>query len=350
MENISLSSYSFFTPVGGYGICNIGWAKHLTRLGVNVYCAPDFSPQQGSNEWTMLNDEEKELFKKPFKQEKIGISGTTPFEFHRNNSEIKIAMTMAESSRLGKQWVDSCNSMTHIIVPNEFFERVFRESGVTQPITIIPSGIDLENYPYYERPERDVFTFGICGYLNERKGAKELIRAFASEFNNSEPVKLKLHTSNAFFRYYSQFKDPRIELTYQYKTFSQLNEFYKSLDCFVFPSKAEGIGYPPREAMATGLPVIVTNYSGLEEVANAEFAYPITVKDRSARIDMLEQPGDWAEIDIAELMYLMRYVYENQKEARKKGKKASEKIKEMYFWPNCAKKFVDFLKQYDRSN
>jgi glycosyltransferase involved in cell wall biosynthesis len=233
--------------------------------------------------------------------------------------------------------------MSYIAVPNDFFRDVFKNSGVTVPIKVIRAGIDTEKYPYYERPERDVFTFGICGYLNERKGAFELIQAFASEFSPDEPVRLKLHTTNHAFRYYKNFSDPRIELSWDYKDFSQLNEFYRSLDCFVFPSKAEGVGYPPREAMSTGLPTIVTEYSGLYDIARAGWAYPLSNLTFQKRKDMTDQPGNWAVIDTSELMYWMRHVYEHRNEAKRKGKTASEYIHKFHSWEYCAKKLKDFL-------
>lgn len=344
MQNISeLSSYSFGTSVGGYGICNIGFAKYAKRLGTTVYFHPKYAPVKDSQEWRVLDQEEKDVFENDFKECKVGISGTTPFNFNENRSPVKVAMTMAESDRIGEEWVRACNGMTHIIVPNEFYKEVFQESGVTVPIKVLPSGIDTERYYYVRRNKRNDFTFGLCGYLNDRKSVLEVIQAFCSEFEANEPVRLFLHTTNHFFRYYKNFTDPRIKLTWDYKPFSDMMEFYKELDCFVFPSKAEGIGLPPREAMATGLPVILTEYSGLSDIANPLFSYPLNVHELIPRTDMTEQPGNWAKVDVKELMYQMRYVYEHQDEARNKGRLAASVIKEKYSWEVCAKNILNFL-------
>jgi glycosyltransferase involved in cell wall biosynthesis len=47
----------------------------------------------------------------------------------------------------------------------------------------------------------------------------------------------------------------------------KLGEVYRASDVFIFPSLFEGFGSPVMEAMASGLPVIVSNRTSLPEVA-----------------------------------------------------------------------------------
>jgi glycosyltransferase involved in cell wall biosynthesis len=51
-----------------------------------------------------------------------------------------------------------------------------------------------------------------------------------------------------------------------YVPFETLRCFYESAAAFVFPSRYEGFGLPPLEAMACGTPVITSNVSSLPEV------------------------------------------------------------------------------------
>lgn len=46
----------------------------------------------------------------------------------------------------------------------------------------------------------------------------------------------------------------------------ELNNFYNSLDLFLFPSLYEGFGLPVLEAMACGIPVMVSNIGSLPEI------------------------------------------------------------------------------------
>jgi glycosyltransferase involved in cell wall biosynthesis len=52
--------------------------------------------------------------------------------------------------------------------------------------------------------------------------------------------------------------------------------------CLVFASKGEGFGIPPREAMSTGLPVILAGFAGLESIAKEEIAFPLNWTFESA--------------------------------------------------------------------
>jgi len=50
--------------------------------------------------------------------------------------------------------------------------------------------------------------------------------------------------------------------------FETLRCFYESAAAFVFPSRYEGFGLPPLEAMACGAPVVTSNVSSLPEVVD----------------------------------------------------------------------------------
>jgi glycosyltransferase involved in cell wall biosynthesis len=63
--------------------------------------------------------------------------------------------------------------------------------------------------------------------------------------------------------------------------FDTLRCFYESAAAFVFPSRYEGFGLPPLEAMACGAPVVTSNVSSLPEVVGdaAVLVNPVNVFD-----------------------------------------------------------------------
>ena len=53
--NLKINYYGYFTPLGGYGIANINWVKHLKRLGVDVSPHAKFKPLPDSYEWSIMD-------------------------------------------------------------------------------------------------------------------------------------------------------------------------------------------------------------------------------------------------------------------------------------------------------
>ena len=76
--------------------------------------------------------------------------------------------------------------------------------------------------------------------------------------------------------------------------FETLRCFYEAAAAFVFPSRHEGFGLPPLEAMACGTPVVTSNVSSLPEVAGdaAMFVNPGNVFDiaRGIRDVLTDEP------------------------------------------------------------
>jgi glycosyltransferase involved in cell wall biosynthesis len=80
--------------------------------------------------------------------------------------------------------------------------------------------------------------------------------------------------------------------------FETLRCFYESAAAFVFPSRYEGFGLPPLEAMACGTPVVTSNVSSLPEVVGdaAVLVNPMNVFDiargiRDALLDEVLRAG-----------------------------------------------------------
>jgi glycosyltransferase involved in cell wall biosynthesis len=80
--------------------------------------------------------------------------------------------------------------------------------------------------------------------------------------------------------------------------FETLRCFYESAAAFVFPSRYEGFGLPPLEAMACGAPVVTSNVSSLPEVVgdaailvNPENVFDIVRGIREALLDETLRAG-----------------------------------------------------------
>lgn len=346
-HDIRFNWYGWMNPWSGYGKANLEWSTALERQtngGVTIGWERRTKKDDPAL-WDDLTLEQRKLILKPFKKQKLSIIKTTPDIFERSESEYRVGFTMVENTKMAKDWVDMCNKMDHIFVPNELLVDVFKDSGVTVPISQVRQGYNPEQYRFYERPKnKSVFTFGLAGWLDERKNWEDVVRAFVSEFDKNEPVRLILKNTCPDFGYWMP-NDERIKIVDRVFTREEMIRFYEILDCFMFVSRAEGTGLPVREAMATGLPVILTNYSGLAEVCDNRYNYPIDPVAIDYPDKRPQQPGFMARLDIQEIMYWMRYVYEHQDEARAKGKAAAEEMLRNWTWDACALDMLEVIKR-----
>jgi len=112
--------------------------------------------------------------------------------------------------------------------------------------------------------------------------------------------------------------------------------FYKAGDAFVLPSRGEGWGRPHVEAMAMGLPVISTNWSGITAYLDESVGYPIAVDG----LVPVSVSGDdimwwfrglnWAQPSVKHLAQLMRRVYSNRAEAAARGAAGRARMVKLY--------------------
>ena len=61
-------------------------------------------------------------------------------------------------------------------------------------------------------------------------------------------------------------------------------QIYKAAHALVIPTHGEGWGRPQMEAMAMGLPVISTNWSGLTAFLNERTGYPVPIEDKLVEV------------------------------------------------------------------
>jgi len=115
---------------------------------------------------------------------------------------------------------------------------------------------------------------------------------------------------------------------------STLANLYRGAGALVLPYRGEGFGLPLLEAMACGKPVITTADGPAKDFCAAANSYLI-----SATTEPVTEPppplgpmvGDftWFKPDFAELVRVLRHVYENQSEATAKGKRAAESTRHL---------------------
>lgn len=332
-----------------------GSAEHivvaLSNLGVDVRVM-GFGLDNKKN----ITKEGLAIKQKPFSVADIGIAYGYPNAFSSLVfNKVKIGFTMFETTKVPSgvntwagptgNWLDMLKDLNLLLTPSTFCRDIFVRNGCKVPIKVIPLGIDPKAYSYIDRPKRKTFTFLMLGTLTIRKNPGYVISAFLNLFKNNENVRLILKTQDGTLG----------SITFPYKnliiidrrsTPEELNQYLYDTDCFIFPSRGEGFGLPPLEAMATGLPVILSANTGMMDFCDERYNYPIKkiVPQPAQRFPKVwGYVGNWFDPDPKEIQSLMKYVYEHQDEAREKGRLAAEWVKNNWTYQNTAKKIVNVL-------
>lgn len=187
-----------------------------------------------------------------------------------SKDQIRFAYTMLESTKIIPEWVMMINLyFDAIIVPDPFLVDAYQSSGVTVPIFHIPLGIDIGNFleaPLKQAKTNGPFVFACLGTGIERKNHKMAIQAFAKAFGNNENVHLHINCRtavpeirNSIIEEIKKQNCSNIKYTEVRLRKDAYLKFFSSIDCLLSFSKGEGFSIQPREAMALGIPVIVTD-------------------------------------------------------------------------------------------
>ena len=275
--------------------------------------------------------------------------------FRRNRGRRKVGFTMLEVDGFPREWVRQANEMDEVWVPTEFNRQAFLASGLKRPIHRIPLGVD----PNYFHP-------GIQGFPNpmgefvfvsnfewgERKEPWLLLKTFNDEFSAREPVRLLCKIINVDSEVQVQSEIRRLELRQTGGKISflinrefphyQLGSFYRSADCFISAGRGEGWDMPLMEAMACGLPTIATDWGAHTEFAHDGIGYLLRVQGTIPAVSKCPyyEGYSWADPDPEHLRFLLRHVYENPKEARRKGQAAAAEMAKKWTWDRAAQKIV----------
>jgi glycosyltransferase involved in cell wall biosynthesis len=187
----------------------------------------------------------------------------------KNEQQIRIAYSMLESSLIPPQWAEGLNKyFDAVVVPDGCLVSVYKNSGVEIPIFTLPLGLNID--PFLKRPlkkeRHHPFCFINASSMIPRKNHEGLIQAFYKAFGDNPDVVLRMNyrgtvggaLENAI-SLIASLKAHNIYLTDTPLDAEAYMNFLSEGDVFVTLAKGEGFSIQPREAMALGLPVILSD-------------------------------------------------------------------------------------------
>ena len=173
--------------------------------------------------------------------------------------------------------------------------------------------------------------------LNEKWGwppvsrPKLIIRGFSADFPSSEYAPLIKFKDHVLYRQYSSDAEEII---------GDIN----SASVVIMPSKREGFGLVALEAVAAGVPIIVSSESGFALLLYSPDIYKILGKDL-VDLCVAEVDGEDSDAICADWAAKLRIVLDKSKDAFIRAEEMRNKLKSILTWENAAKQMSEKIRE-----
>ena len=292
---------------------------------------------------------------------KVGVAMTLGYDplICGHNSLIKIAVTQFETDRLPEKHVVNVNQCNHAVVTSRFGIDMFKKSGVTIPIDCLTPGVDTDFFTYVDRQQDGYFKVLMLGALTKRKDPLAAIRIFQRASDGHPAWKLTIKTrAAAGIKEVVQASqaDRRINVLISDDPPEGVLHYYHTNDCLLWPSRGEGVGLPPLEAMSTGMELVCSNNSGMMDYLDPAHAWLIKTSHMESAVSpgcfsekYVREYGDvgnWWVPDEEHAVKQLRKCFDAWHSGKGKGKKAAEYVRNNHTLQHQARSLLNVVERY----
>jgi len=277
-----------------------------------------------------------------------------------------IVMQPYEFGALPRRFLAAFERADEVWTPSSASRLAFVRSGIPpEKVQIIPNGVNPERFrptgPIRPLPTQKRFRFLFVGGTTFRKGIDILLRAYARAFTAEDDVCLVIkafgqegvYRGSTMEELIERFRQmagaPEIVLLCEHLSDEEMPALYRACTVFVSPYRGEGFSLPTLEAMACGLPVVVTAGGATDDFVDDSVGWRIPARRRSLgwSIDGMETVAEAfvLEPDELALARLLRELYEHPEQLFLKGLNASYRARSQWNWKRAAVRLlarVDF--------
>ncbi len=212
---------------------------------------------------------------------------------------LRIAWIVFDSDELPAMWVQILNDRFDLLlVTSPHLLDTARRSGVEIPAACLPIALDLAASLAEPAPRRTPgrVRFGSVAAFHPRKAVDVVTEAFLRAFAGRDDVELVLHSNLAFGDTFDrvtaliqEIGGTNVTLSHAQLPAAEKDRLIRSLDVLVNCSRGEAYSIGPREALAHGCCLVLSDIGGHRDLAGTPgvFTVPATV----------DLPARYPEID-----------------------------------------------------
>ena len=285
-----------------------------------------------------------------------------PPDFNRPADSHFVLLQPWEFGSIPKTWVEPLRrNVDQVWAPSTYVRDCYIESGVdASKVALVPQGVDPSRFrpgldPLHLPTEKS-FVFLFVGGTVRRKGIDLLLDAYCQSFGPDDDVCLVIKDigMNSFYRGMNagntirklQANPACPEILYITDDLSarDVPKLYAAANALVHPYRGEGFGLLVAEAMACGLPVIVTKGGACDDFCPEDLVYSVSAE--RVNFDFNEETVGQAwvlEPDLDALKERLHQVVSQTEEGRLRGQKASDYIRTNFTWERAAWTAIEIL-------
>lgn len=292
---------------------------------------------------------------------KVGVAFTVPYDpkLIGHQSPVKIALTQFETDTVPERHVERVNQCDHLIVTSSFQPKIWKRCGCKVPISVMTPGIDTDFFAYAERPAHPTFNVLLLGALSPRKNADGALRIFQEASEGNPDWRLTIKSRGELAKDVRQLaaRDRRIEVVFRDAAPGEVLDLYHAHDCLLWPSRGEGVGLPPLEAMSTGMEVVASFNSGMMDYLTEKNSYSVKASHKVPAggpgltwdVDYIKEFGEvgsfW-EPDFGHAVKQLRKCFNNWLAGKGKGRAAAEYVRSSHTLRHQAASVLRVVEEY----